>query len=53
MKYTEKNIICKHCNGKVTPHCCGKKIIYWCDNCGSNDSIKPPNVVFELNLTTN
>jgi Zn finger protein HypA/HybF involved in hydrogenase expression len=49
-KYTN-NCSCTHCGGDVTPHSAGDKIIYWCDNCGSNDDTTPPNINIKFEIT--
>ena len=48
MNYTEEDKTCPHCGGNIEAHCCGDKIIYWCNICGSNDSENPPNVKIEV-----
>lgn len=40
---------CSHCGGNVSAHCCGERIIYWCDSCGSNNRKYSPNIEIETN----
>jgi len=48
MKYTKEDKTCPHCGGNIEPNCCGDKIIYWCNICGSNDKDTPPNINIEI-----
>jgi formamidopyrimidine-DNA glycosylase len=43
MNYKE-NTKCSNCGGDIKAHCCGVRIIYWCEHCGSNDDKIPPNI---------
>jgi len=42
--YTKEDKECTHCGGNVSGNCCGERIIYWCDDCGSNNKLFAPNV---------
>jgi formamidopyrimidine-DNA glycosylase len=46
--YTNEDKICPHCGGDISGHCCSEVVVYWCDNCGSNDRNVKPNI----NITT-
>ena len=39
---------CNHCGGNISPNCCGDKIKYWCDDCGSNNPSSLPNISIEI-----
>jgi hypothetical protein len=39
---------CAHCGGQISPHGTFGGVIYWCDDCGSNNPSSPPNVNVEL-----
>lgn len=43
MNYTQEDVNCSHCGGKLSNHWEGR-LIRWCDDCGSNDKDSPPNV---------
>lgn len=44
VRYTENDTICPHCGGNITPHSPGDKIIFWCNNCGSNNRYEKPSI---------
>ena len=48
MKYTNEDKTCTHCGGEISGHSCGDRIIYWCDDCGSNNKEEKPNIVVEV-----
>ena len=35
---------CPHCGGEIKGHCCGNFIVYWCEECGSNNPLKKLNI---------
>jgi len=39
MEYDKNDTECSHCRGKISGNCCGDKIIYWCEDCGSRPEI--------------
>ena len=39
---------CTHCGGNISPNLVGTKVIYWCDDCGSNNPSNPPSVTVKL-----
>ena len=47
-RYTESDKICSHCEGEINGHCCGDRIIRWCDVCGSNDKDSPPSITVDF-----
>jgi len=47
-RYTEKDKICPHCGGEISGNCCGERVIYWCEVCGSNNPKTPPNINLEV-----
>jgi len=48
MSYTHKDTVCPHCDGEITGHGCGDKVIYWCDSCGSNNRESPPYIGIDM-----
>ncbi|MCK5605571.1 hypothetical protein KAR91_27000 [Candidatus Pacearchaeota archaeon] len=47
MLYTKDDKVCPHCHGDISGHCCGERIIFWCDDCGSNNKEVPPSMSIE------
>lgn len=43
--FTNKDIQCNWCGGKLNNHLRGEHIIKWCDYCGANDKKRPPKVI--------
>ena len=46
MNYTKDDKQCNHCGGAISGHCCGDFIIFWCNECGSNDPTTQPKVSY-------
>lgn len=42
--YTKEDTECTHCHGKIKGHLAGETVMYWCDDCGSNNPSKKSNV---------